>query len=62
MQHLKDQQQEVEEPPGRERPDYGPALKHCGVQDPGKPRDKTDVQCEVTCLLYSLLHTHAHKR
>lgn len=31
VQHLEDQQQEVEEPPGRVRPDDGPALKHGGV-------------------------------
>lgn len=35
VQHLEDQQQRVEEPPGRVRPDDGPALKHGGVQDPG---------------------------
>lgn len=35
VQHLQDQQQRVEEPPGRVRPDDGPALKQGGVQDPG---------------------------
>ncbi|TNN78647.1 hypothetical protein EYF80_011051 [Liparis tanakae] len=44
VQHLEDQQQEVEEPPGRVRPHDGPALKQSGVQDPGRPRDKTDVK------------------
>lgn len=39
MKHLEDQQQEVEEPPGRVRPNYGPALKHSGVQDPGKDKE-----------------------
>lgn len=39
MQHLEDQQQEVEEPPGRVRADDGPALKHGGVEDPGKDKD-----------------------
>lgn len=39
MQHLQDQQQEVEEPPGRVGPDDGPALKHGGVQHPGKEEE-----------------------
>lgn len=44
VQHLEDQQQEVEEPPGRVRPHDGPALKQSGVQDPGRPQDKRDVK------------------
>lgn len=31
VQHLEDQQQDIEEPPGRVWPDDGPALKHGGV-------------------------------
>lgn len=45
MQHLEDQQQDVEEPPGRVRPDYGPALKHSGVQDPEKTQETN--RCEL---------------
>lgn len=43
MQHLENQQQEVEKPPGRERPDYGPALKHSGIQDPEQQGTKKEV-------------------
>lgn len=60
MQYLEDQQQEVEKPPGRVWPDYGPTLKHSGIQDPEQRGTKKRSTCKVTYLFNSLTVTCGH--
>lgn len=45
VQHLENQQQDVENPPGWERSNYVPALKHSGIQHPERQGGK------FTCLV-----------
>lgn len=59
VQHLQHEQQDVEEPPGRVRPNDAPALEHGCVQYPTCERGRgNSLQIEIMHTTHTHTHTH----